>query len=166
MIIASIAILIVYAYWYSCRSSSLSEKEKLADITIGYMNEENAPDKMKDIAYLSFLGAGKWWFFPLICISSPIILLLTNSQSVADSEQVLNKGDKVNFQDVMDSVMVVHMKRYPISSIILGILAILLSALAILVKICFGGLKKIPSINASVLVAAELVNTLRAKLHA
>ncbi|NIL25039.1 hypothetical protein HB980_00485 [Yersinia massiliensis] len=166
MIIAIISVFIIYAYWYSCRSSSLLEKEKLANITIDYMNEENVPDKMKDIVYLSFISAGKWWFFPLVCISSPIALLLANDRDAANSDEIRSKGDKVKLQDVMDSILAVNMKRNPITSIFFGILTLLLSALAILIKVLFGGLKKLPSVSSSVLIVAELVNTLRTKLHA
>lgn len=71
MVIAVAATLILYAYWYTCRATALDEKEKLSKITIDYLNDDTAPSKMKDMAYFSYLGAGKWWFF-LLYASLPL----------------------------------------------------------------------------------------------
>lgn len=165
MVIAVAATLILYAYWYTCRATALDEKEKLAKITIDYLNDDTAPSKMKDMAYFSYLGAGKWWFFPTVCLLAPIVLLLTKEKHPAPSNQLINKGNKVSFQDVMDSVVSVNMKRHPVISICFAAIAILLSIVAILTKVAFGGIKKIPSFSSSILHVIDFMHTLGKKSH-
>ncbi|MGR7875006.1 hypothetical protein ACU6ZU_04085 [Klebsiella aerogenes] len=165
MVIAIAATLILYAYWYACRAAALDEKEKLSKVTIDYLDDESAPAKMKDMAYFAYLGAGKWWFFPTICVLAPIVLLLTKEQRTAPSSQLINKGEKASFQDVMDSIVAVNMKRHPLMSMFFAAVAILLSVIAILTRITFGGIKKIPTFSSSILHAIDFMHTFVKKSH-
>ena len=165
MIIAVVAVLILYAYWYVCRASSLEEKEKLAKVTIDYFNDENAPSKMKDMAYFSYLCAGRWWFFSSVCILVPFVLLFTKENHVDNANKIIDSGDSVSFQDVMNLIVSVNMKRHPLISIFFAAIALLLAAAAIFLRMIFGGLKKIPSFSSSILYAIGFMHTLRRKAH-
>ncbi|MEQ9721266.1 hypothetical protein ABQG65_08725 [Yersinia alsatica] len=166
MATAIISVVILYIYWYSCRSSALREKENLADITIAYLKDEKSPGTLKDIVYYAFIGADRFWFFPLICLLYPFIFLFINEKITSKSDEIISNSDSIKFQDVINLVVAVNIKRHPITSMLFASLAVLLSTITISLRIVFGGLKKIPNFSASVITTAKLINVLRNKLHA
>lgn len=165
MIIATAAVMMLYVYLYICRSSSLDEKEKLSKIIITFLEDDAAPGNMKTLAYLSYVIAGKWWFFPIICLITPLVILFTKEKGIDAADKKVHEGGAVTFQDVMNSVVAVSMKRNPLTSIFFAASAALLAAIAICLRMIFGSLKSIPSINASILSTVNFIHTLRKKSH-
>ncbi|EPC4604261.1 MULTISPECIES: hypothetical protein [Klebsiella] len=165
IIVAVIAVLVLYAYWYACRASALDEKEKLSKVTIDYFNDDRAPSKMKDMAYFSYLCAGRWWFFSSVCILVPFVLLFTKDNQVESANKSIDKGENVNFQDVMNLIVSVNIKRHPLTSIFFAAIALLLATAAIFIRMIFGGIKKIPRFSSSILYAIVFMHTIRKKAH-
>lgn len=165
MIIAMFAAVMLYAYWYACRSTSLEEKEKLSEITVTYLSDDSVSSKMKDVAYASYLGAGKWWFFPALCILAPFVFLIAKEKDTEKADKLITEGGGVNLQDVMNSVVAVNMKRSPIISVFFAAGCALLVAVAIWFRVLFGGLKKIPSVSSSILSAMDIIISLKKKAH-
>ncbi len=166
MITAIILVIILYAYWYFCRLSAFYEKEKLVDTTIAYLDDKNAPDTMKYMVYFSFIGSDRCWFFPLICLMFPFVFMFAIESKPAVSEEDTGQGTHVSFKRIMESIVLICIKRHPIISTFFALVSVLLVTITISLKIIFGNLKNIPNLSHSIILTANLINGLRAKIHA
>ncbi|MGV8004291.1 hypothetical protein QPK14_21365 [Photorhabdus temperata subsp. temperata] len=164
IIVATLLAILVLAYWYVCRMRYLDEKEKLAQLTIDYLDNDAAPDSMRNMAYLMYQIVNKWWVFPLISLVSPFFMIFSPDSRITESEKLLI-NDGVTFQDVMNSAMLAYGKRNPIISFCCLLTSTIGLIIAILLKALFSGLVKIPNIKEIPLIAITSIAKVLRKAH-
>lgn len=163
MITAIILVIILYAYWYFCRLSAFYEKEKLLDITMAYLDDKNAPDTMKDIAYFSFISSDRFWFFPLVCLMFPFVFMFAIESKPAVSAQDTDQDTRVSFKYIMRTVVLIGIKRHPIISTFFALVSILLLTTSMLFKMILGDFKSHVNLSHSIISTVGIINVIRIK---